>query len=498
MNIKTRTERQEVEQYWQYARDSVLPMLRMITIFAVAAQVIFMFEDWFGNQDEFWSLFTAKMISISVLIAAYLVTRTKDGKKYLDLSMIIVCISLVANISYQSSIIGATFMMPLVAILVTFVSASLFPWKLRYHIAVTFVCIFGVLVNMTLLQDPPYFPLTREAMSGVVFPATTILLAMFAHNRRFDLWLAERTVKESEERFRQVAENSADIIWIWAPDRRIEYVSPAYKKYTGRDSEELYVSPRKALEIIRKDDREVYGRALEDIMNGAERKMDMHICHTDGTVYFLEAWGSPIKDQNGKVIRCIGIWRDVTERVQLVKDLDFMATTDHLTKAYNRRFFFDVAEKEVKRAVRKQSPLSLLLFDIDKFKEVNDSYGHHHGDEVLIGISRVCQEMLRGEDVFARFGGEEFAVLLPEADLDEAVVIAERLRELVAEHTVSDKGKTISVTISIGVASWQSGKSLDINTLLNQADQAMYHSKAAGRDQVTVFTKEKVLQGELA
>jgi diguanylate cyclase (GGDEF)-like protein len=171
-----------------------------------------------------------------------------------------------------------------------------------------------------------------------------------------------------------------------------------------------------------------------------------------------------------------------------------MATTDHLTRAYNRRFFFDVAEKEVKRAVRKQSPLSLLLFDVDKFKAVNDTYGHHHGDEVLIGISSVCSEMLRGEDVFARFGGEEFAVLLPETGIDEATVIAERLRKLVSEHTVSDKGKTISVTISVGVASWQSGKSLDINTLLNQADQAMYHSKASGRNQVTVFTKEMTLQ----
>ena len=498
MRIRTRTERQEEEQYWQYARNSVLPMLRMITTFGVVAQVVFMFEDWFGNPDEFWSLFTAKMISISVLIGAYLITTTKYGKKILDLSMVIVCISLIANISYQSSVIGATFMMPLVAILVTFVSASLFPWKLRYHIAITIVCIFGVLVNMTLLQDPPYFPLTREAMSGVVFPAATILLAVFAHRRRFDLWLAERTVKESEERFRQVAENSADIIWIWSPDRRIQYVSPAYTKYTGRDPAELYDSPRKALEIIRKDDRLTYGKALEEIMNGATRKMDLHVCHTDGSVYFLEGWGTPIKDDNGEIIRCIGIWRDVTERVQLVKDLDIMATTDHLTRAYNRRFFFDVAEKEVKRSVRKQSPLSLLLFDVDKFKAVNDTYGHHHGDEVLIGISSVCSEMLRGEDVFARFGGEEFAVLLPETGIDEATVIADRLRKLVSEHTVSDKGKTISVTISIGVASWLSGKSLDINTLLNQADQAMYHSKASGRNQVTVFTKEMTLQEKQA
>jgi diguanylate cyclase (GGDEF)-like protein/PAS domain S-box-containing protein len=331
-------------------------------------------------------------------------------------------------------------------------------------------------------------------MAGLVFPAATILLAIFAHRRRIALWRAEKTVKESEERFRTLSENSPDIIWIWSPDRKIQYVSPAYTKYTGLDPAPLYDNPNKALEIIRNDDRETFAKALEDIMIGKTRKMDLHVCHTNGSVFFLEAWGSPIKDESGKVIRCIGIWRDVTERAQLVRDLDLMATTDDLTKAYNRRFFFDVAGKEVKRAVRKQSPLSLLLIDADKFKEVNDTYGHHNGDEVLIGISTVCREMLRGEDVFARFGGEEFAVLLPETDIDEATAIAERLRQQVSENTVSDQGKTISVTVSIGVANWHSGKSLDINNLLNQADQAMYNSKASGRNQVTVFAKEMTMK----
>ena len=116
MKTKTRTERLEQDQYWQYARDSVLPMLRMITIFGVLAKVIFMFEDRFGSPDEFWYLFTAKMVSISVLLSAYLISTTKNGKKYLDLSMVVVCISLVANISYQSSIIGATLMKRLLSL----------------------------------------------------------------------------------------------------------------------------------------------------------------------------------------------------------------------------------------------------------------------------------------------------------------------------------------------------------------------------------------------
>jgi diguanylate cyclase (GGDEF)-like protein/PAS domain S-box-containing protein len=485
---KSETVKQEEELYWQYAKDTVLPLLRMIMIFAVVVQIMFMFEDWYATPDFFAQLFKAKLISIAVLIAAYMVSVSQRGKKYLELSLIIVALTLVANISFQASIIGATFMMPLVAILVTFISASLFPWKLRYHVLVTIICVTGVALNMMSMQEPPYLPLTREAMSGVVFPVASIFLAIFAQRRRFDLWHAERTLRESEERFRQLAEHSPDIIWIWSPDRRIQYVSPAYTRYTGRDPEVLYGSPRKALEIIRKDDRAAYGKALEDIMQGKTRKMDLHVCHTDGSEFFLEGWGAPIKDDSGKIIRCIGIWRDVTERIRLIEDLDAMATSDDLTKAHNRRYFFNAVEKEAKRTVRKQMPLSLILFDIDKFKDINDSYGHHSGDLVLVEISNVCKKMLRGEDTFARIGGEEFVVMLPDTDDDEAATIAERIRHLISELIVTDRGKTIAVTVSIGVTSWNPGRGLDINTLLNEADQAMYHAKSSGRNKVSVYS----------
>ena len=185
MKTKTRTEREEKDQYWLYAKETVLSALRIITIFAVVAQVIFMFEDWFTSPENFVSLFTAKMVSITVLIGAYLISSTQWGKKYLDLSVMLVAIAIIANISFQASLIGATFMTPLVAILITFISASLFPWKLRYHILATIICITGVVLNMMAMQEPPYVPLTREAMSGVVFPAVTILLAVFVPSPPF-------------------------------------------------------------------------------------------------------------------------------------------------------------------------------------------------------------------------------------------------------------------------------------------------------------------------
>jgi hypothetical protein len=202
MKTKTKTERQEEDQYWLYARESIVPVIRMITIFVVFVQILFMFEDWYASPDDFIILFKTKLLSITIFITAYLVITTEWGKKYVDLSMLIVCTSVVASISFQASIIGVAFMMPLLAILVTFISASLFPWKLSYHIAVTIVCITGVVLNAVTMQEPPYLPPTREAMAGIVFPAATILLAIFAHQRRIALWRAEKTLKESEERFR--------------------------------------------------------------------------------------------------------------------------------------------------------------------------------------------------------------------------------------------------------------------------------------------------------
>jgi diguanylate cyclase (GGDEF)-like protein/PAS domain S-box-containing protein len=167
-----------------------------------------------------------------------------------------------------------------------------------------------------------------------------------------------------------------------------------------------------------------------------------------------------------------------------------LATTDPLTEIYNRRHFFDLAEKELERAKRSKTPLSIIIFDIDHFKNVNDTYGHLAGDQVLIALANLCQKNIRSMDIFARFGGEEFVILMPDTDEEAALKTAKKLRKLVGNQITSFDRKNMSVTISSGVSSEKTPVEMDIPTLLDKADKALYQSKENGRNQVTVWREK--------
>ena len=165
-----------------------------------------------------------------------------------------------------------------------------------------------------------------------------------------------------------------------------------------------------------------------------------------------------------------------------------MAISDPLTKIYNRRFFFELAEKEFERSKRYNHQLSLILVDVDRFKKSNDTYGHLVGDEILKNLARFLVSNVRGNDVVARYGGEEFVILMPEIDAKEAAMTAERLREEIAKNTMV-VGRFIQVTVSFGVAGWEEQENTDLESLLYRADQALYRSKGLGRNRVTIWKK---------
>jgi diguanylate cyclase (GGDEF)-like protein len=159
-----------------------------------------------------------------------------------------------------------------------------------------------------------------------------------------------------------------------------------------------------------------------------------------------------------------------------------MTIVDGLTQIHNKRYLFEALERELIRARRHSRALSLVMFDIDYFKRINDQCGHLAGDYVLRDLSEVVQDRIRRDEVFARYGGEEFAIMMPETELLGAVTLAETLREKVAEHRFSFQGENIAVTISMGCA--EVGTEDTATGLIARADEKLYEAKRSGRNRV--------------
>ncbi len=169
--------------------------------------------------------------------------------------------------------------------------------------------------------------------------------------------------------------------------------------------------------------------------------------------------------------------------------LKHMAVTDPNTKAYNKGYLYPRMHEEMEKARRHHFSLSLLFLDLDHFKRVNDTYGHSAGDVVLRTIADMVRGSVRREDILVRRGGEEFILIMPHADQDEALAVAERLRESIGAMTIKlPDGQEIRQTVSIGVATWDGKETSE--ELDNRADAAMYQAKKMGRNRVSVSKKE--------
>jgi diguanylate cyclase (GGDEF)-like protein len=166
------------------------------------------------------------------------------------------------------------------------------------------------------------------------------------------------------------------------------------------------------------------------------------------------------------------------------------ALRDGLTKVFNKKYFTDYLEKEFAFAGRHGGALALIFIDIDYFKKINDTHGHPAGDFVLAELSQMMSELLRTEDVLARFGGEEFTVLCRGSDLKGAKIVAERLRRSVEERKFTFGGKDIPVTISLGIVAIPESGIHDHNTFLAAADKALYEAKRSGRNRVCIHGSE--------
>ncbi len=171
------------------------------------------------------------------------------------------------------------------------------------------------------------------------------------------------------------------------------------------------------------------------------------------------------------------------EKARLFEQMRQLAITDSLTGLHTRRHFFSLANKEIERTSRFKRPLTAIMLDIDFFKQINDTYGHSAGDQVLQSLARQCLQSVRSIDIVGRYGGEEFVIILPETDLEAGRVVAERLREAVEALEILTPRGSIRLTISLGVAIMQANQT-SLEELLDNADQALLHAKRSGRNRV--------------
>lgn len=303
----------------------------------------------------------------------------------------------------------------------------------------------------------------------------------FTERRRVREQIAER-----ERRLMLALEGAELGLWDWDVQSGTANFSPVWRRMLGYAADELppHVSTWESL--VHGDDwRDVHG-ALEPHLRGAADayRAEHRLKHRDGHWVWVLAAGRVLdRGADGEPLRMVGIHQDISQRKAMEESLVRLATSDPLTGLWNRRHFMEVVRSELGRMRRNQSPAALLLLDLDLFKRINDTHGHAAGDEVLRHFTATVSAQLREADVFARLGGEEFAILLPCIDGPGAMRVAERLRLRVAGTPARIDAGPLHFSVSVG-ATMLDAADEDYEAAYARADQALYAAKHAGRDRV--------------
>ncbi|MDQ4129123.1 MAG: PAS domain S-box protein [Actinomycetota bacterium] len=308
---------------------------------------------------------------------------------------------------------------------------------------------------------------------------------------------AEVRIREAEKRYRTLVERIPAITYIQEPEEpsRTTYISPQYEEILGYSPEDCLKDPKLWARILHPDDRErVLAEDRRTNATGEPFSIEYRQFARDGSVVWIKDEAAAVRDEEGRLQYWIGVQVDVTERKMLEERLEHQAFHDPLTGLPNRALFMDRLEHALSRTERKNDEVSVLFLDVDNLKVVNDSLGHEAGDRLLTATAQRLRECLRPADTVARFSGDEFAILLEGVDgVGEAAQVAERVAEALRAPLVLKDRETF-VTASVGIA--LSGSATGIaqgsaramaETLLRQADLAMYGAKNRGKAHHAVF-----------
>lgn len=228
------------------------------------------------------------------------------------------------------------------------------------------------------------------------------------------------------------------------------------------------------------DGREVLGKykgLIHSILNLVESRWDINEpkgSYSVNTVKILEP--------NGRMVGYITTLTDITKYIDMMEELNYLASRDALTGVYNRRQFNELSSHELEKSSHDHHPLSMIILDLDYFKKINDNYGHQAGDLVLQKVASICRNSIRSSDILGRYGGEEFIIFLPETTLEDCQMISNRILTNIAAVEILYEGKFIKVTASLGVVGINSVTDESLDYFLKCADQALYRAKLDGRN----------------
>ncbi|MFN2144993.1 MAG: diguanylate cyclase, partial [Anaerolineales bacterium] len=312
-------------------------------------------------------------------------------------------------------------------------------------------------------------------------------------SRAFETMQAEKDFQQSEpedqiQTFSRIFERSPNAVMIVDNGFHIQYVNAMFVELTGFSMDEVRMQTPNIL-TSGKTLMGVYRKLWLTIIQGEVWRGEVINRRKNGEDYWAGVVVAPIKGADSKTSHYVWVIDDITERKNAEEELLQLSITDPLTGIFNRRQLFVLGETAFEQAVRYETPLCILMMDVDHFKQVNDTYGHQKGDEILVALANIVKEKVRKADVFGRYGGEEFMVIMPNTDQEGALVAAEHLREVVEGMSLETDTGEIRITISVGICEFQPGHEV-LEQVINGADQALYSAKQTGRNKVVACSGE--------
>lgn len=450
---------------------------RLLFLLSAVLNALFLVSDWrFFGQPHFFVAVPARLVVVALALACLWAIHRADSFPRAQRVMLswewgnAVAVSALVS-SHSDIAFVVVFMLPAIYYLVV---PTAFRWTLLSGAGCGAMMLAAYLLPEALPSSTPGL-----VLATVMLHAALVLVVTRSNRLRRLEWAAVNAERRAKEDL-AVGQAMLERMFVAVPvplvvtaraDGRLIKANAAALTYFGGDPgllgiltlQQLYVAPEQRRELLSALGRE-----------GRVEGFELQIRLADGSVRDVLAATTAIEVDGEPCLMSSAV--DITERKALEAHLQRLANTDPLTGLANRTAFFSAAETEVRRAHRHGRPLAVLMADLDHFKRLNDAHGHEAGDRALVAFAGLCRDLLRQLDVVARFGGEEFAIFLPETEPHQALAVAERLRRRV--EVLPEP-----ITVSIGVSQLRAGETT-LDVALARADQALYAAKRAGRNRV--------------